>query len=227
MTVPSSGPAGLALGAASAAEWSDASRADGPASVRILLPPGWSRIDLDPRTRTSALAELVSRTPTHSGAIGADTGDGEPEQAQLRRHTTTAALRTVVRALYSGGALYAAVLATRPAQAALAVHVLDIDNAEIVTTADLGGALGTGAAAASCDTVPIGLGPATRSVSLAESPLGPAADTVAVLLVQYAVGFDAGKIVVLSFATPSLPAADRLLPVFASIAAQARWLPAA
>lgn len=176
--------------------------------IAVRIPALWQRVDLDARSRVTAIAELVER------ALG-----DAPELVDVRREIT-AALRAFARDAADTGAVYAALLTAvveqNSVQASLLINVTDLAADD-----DLAAAL-QGSADAAVESVELAIGTAARLTAVGstdvqgvESPL---------LIVQYAVrvpGRDSA--LVFSFSSLNVDSSEAMARMFEWIARAARW----
>ena len=167
--------------------------------LRLTTVGPWLRLDLDPRTRSAALAQLVS-----------DRLGDDPALVGQRRELT-AALRSFARDATRLGAVYAAALLEvvdgHPVQASVIASYalpsegpLDGDPTELQ----------------------LPLGSVTRLVSGGEASFGGA--MVPTLIAQYVVSVpDGAQTLLLTFSTPNVGNRAAMLDLFDAIAGAARW----
>ena len=200
----------------------------------ISVPANWYPLDLDPRTRTATIAELVEQR------LG---GDDSP-MVQHVRDALTGMLRSYARQAAGHGAIYAAlmdqVVDGMAISASLVVAVGDAPrNAAgepVLDPVSLGQALidgePTGAAdpdlggRSNPDMVATPAGAAVRLRRTIDSGFaGSDGQTVATAESQYFVpvpGTD--KVLAMTFSTPNLPVRDTMDELFDTIAGTLRWM---
>lgn len=166
-----------------------------PSGLALTTTGPWVRLDLEPTTRSAALAELV----------GSRLGDA-PETLQQRR-LIAASLRAALREITAAGTVYAAVL------------VETLQDTVVQATFLASYADGRpGAIAGPAEEVELPIGPARRTVTTTED------DGEQALVVQYAAAVpESAQALLLSFSSPNLDHRDALLRLFDAIARAARW----
>lgn len=221
---------------------SELPEADEPATApaelpefNVAVPANWYALDLDPRTRTEAIAKVVEQR------LGPGTA---PEQLQVRRELT-GMLRGYARQAASHGAIYAAlmdeVLAGTPISASMIVAAgeapRDDDGEPILAAEDLAAALAAseqdpGFVSADVGDKPApevfemlaGMGVRLRRTTEA-GIVTPDGRELATAESQYFVAVpDTDKVLVLTFSTPNLGVREALEELFDAIARTLDWV---
>lgn len=192
----------------------------------IAVPTTWYQLDLDPRTRTSTIAQLVE------DRIGAD---DSPQLTQLRRDLT-GMLRSYARQAAGHGAIYAAlmdqVVHGISISASLVIAVgdapRDADGSPVLDPAALGPALLAGESRGEtpgAEVVETHAGPAARIRRTRSSGFtGTDGADVTTADSQYFVpvpGTD--KVLAMTFSTPNLSVRPALDELFDAIARTLEW----
>lgn len=190
--------------------------------LRLIVPPAWFDLDLDPATRRASIDRMLAER-----AAGAAEMPFVADLAVLlERQAAEAHERGAVRA-----AMFSEELGGERVSAALVVVVVEGRGDTCATAgSDAGGrvALAWGLAEVlggegTTELCSLGAGPAVRVRRRATNEL-PGGGQVPVESVQYFVPFPDGRdLVLLSFSTPSLGLADAFAEVFDAMAGTLSW----
>lgn len=182
-----------------------------PSGLALTTSGPWTRLDLEPTTRSAALADLVRDR----------LGDHPDTLAQRRQ--IAAALRSSVREITATGTVYAAVLieviGATVVQATFLASYADLPSG----THDPGERVRQALGADRLDTLDLPVGRSYR-LSTHTEIAGPGGESAPALIVQYAAAVPGSEqALVLSFSSPNVEHRDTLTGLFDALARAARW----
>lgn len=192
-------------------ETGPAPEADRPSGLALTTAGPWTRLDLEPTTRSAALAELVRDRL------------GEAPETLAQRRQIAAALRASIREITEAGTVYAAVLVevvqATVVQATFLASYADLPGG----TGDPGERIAQALGTERVEAIELELGTAYRLITTTETT-EPDGEPATAVVVQYAVPVPGSEqAAMLSFSSPNTDHRPALLELFDAVARAARW----